>query len=558
MNRIFQLFHRELPGMHQAALILAGATITSNMLGLVRDRLLAATFGAGVQLDIYYAAFRVPDFLYALSLFLAASTAVIPVFLETVKSDERRAQNLIASLAALFLTGMGVILVAAFFLMPWLIENMLPSFADSERATAVILSRILLLSPLLLGFSNLISSVIQSYRRFFVYALSPLFYNLGIILGIIFLLPRYGLEGLVWGVVLGAFLHVVIQLPSLAALGFLPRLNGAFPKEAREVLRLSFPRTLGLAANQLAFIVMTGIASTLGAGSIAIFNLSYNLQSLPLAIIGLSYSAAAFPTFAELVIKNERRVFAEHLTTAARHIIFWTLPAAVLFIVLRAQIVRTILGAGAFDWQDTRLTAACLAIFAVGVVAQSLAILFVRAFYAMGKTAVPVMLSILSGAVTVGSALLFVHVLASSDAWAETFAHLLRVGDVEGIAVLGLPLAFTMGSLAHTILLGFGFSYLESDFKKRKLLRSLLDIVIASLAMGVVSYSTLSFFANIFNLDTFWGIFLQGLLAGLAGIVVAVLFLLLRRNQEFMEIWQAIHMRFQWGETVAPEPEHLP
>jgi len=557
MRRIFQLFHTELSGVHQAAFLLALATIASNILGMFRDRLLASSFGAGVELDMYYAAFRIPDFLYAVSLFFAASTAVIPVFLETAKENEPRAKQVINSLFTIFVLAMIVILGAAFVVMPALVGRLFPGFDLKSAHTVSMLSRILLLSPLFLGVSNLVSSVVQSYRRFFVYALSPLCYNLGIIVGILFLAPRFGLAGIVWGVALGAFLHFAIQLPSLLALGYLPRFVFSVPAEIRSVLAMSLPRTLGLTASQLTFLAVTGIASTLGAGSIAVFNLSYNLQSIPLAVIGLSYSVAAFPTMAELIVKNKLNVFLDHLIAASRHIVFWTLPVSVLFIVLRAQIVRTLYGAGAFNWEDTRLTAACLALFALGIVAQSLVLLFVRAFYAVGKTTLPVIINVLSSLSTIAASFLFVHMLSASDAWARTFAALLRVGDIPGAAVLGLPLAFALGSILNAILLGFGFGYVESEFKKRKLVRSLGDIAGGSVLLAGVSYGGLALFARVFNLNTFLGIFLQGLSAGLCGIALAALFLYIRKNAEFMDISKVLRQKFWQSETVAPEPEHL-
>ncbi len=558
MKKIFELFHRELRGVHQAALLLALATIGSNLLGLVRDRFLASAFGAGSTLDMYYAAFRIPDFLYAVSLFFAASTAIIPVLYEKLNGDDHDAKLLMNGLFTVFLFLMSGILVAAFFLTPYITRLMLPGFDAASIAEVTLLSRVLLLSPLFLGLSNLVSSVIQSYKRFFIYALSPLCYNFGIIVGVVFLAPRFGLIGLVWGVVLGALGHFLIQIPSLYALGFMPKIVLRFPRDTRYILKLSLPRTLGLAANQLTFIAATSVASLVGAGSIAIFNLAYNLQSVPMGVIGLSYSVAAFPTMAELIVRKEKKVFFEHLTAASRHIVFWTLPMSVLFIVLRAQIVRTILGAGRFDWGDTRLTAASLALFSLGIVAQSLSLLFIRAFYAVGKTKLPVLLTVFSSVITIGASWVFVRVLQSSSEAAWVFSELLRVPEVPRLAVLGLPLAFALGNIIQMVLLASSFGRAEEEFRNHGVMRSLWDIVVASFLLGLVSYQALSVFDNIFDISHSLGIFLQGLSAGLVGIACASVFLYVRKNQEFLDVWQAAHQRFWRSAAPIPEPEHLP
>lgn len=558
VRKIFALFHRELAGVHQAAFLLASTTIASSILALVRDRLLATRFGAGEALDIYYSAFRIPDILYAISLFFVASTAVIPLFLEKVdKEDQDGVLRLMSSLFTIFVLLMGAIVLGTYLLLPVLMPLLVPGFETSASNQSIMLSRVLLLSPLLLGISNLFASVLQTFRRFFFYAMSPLFYNLGIIGGIIFFLPRFGLVGLAWGVVLGALLHMLVQVPSLMALGYLPRISFGLSRDVARVFRQSFPRTLGLTATQLAFAAVTAIASTLGAGSIAVFNLSYNLQSIPLSVIGLSYSVAAFPAMADLIVRKERKVFFKHLASAARHILFWTIPFSVLFVVLRAQIVRTVLGAGAFSWVDTRLTAASLALFAISISAQSLAALFTRALYAVGRTGMPVLVNMCSAGATIILASVLVHVLSVSSESARIIGILLRVEGVPHVALLGLPLAFALGSILNAVLLGLGFHRVEGEFREQRLFVSLGEILVSSALMGVVSYGILNILAHVFDIDTFIGIFLQGAVAGVAGIVAGAAVLAYRGNSEFVQVWQAFHRRFWKRDVMASEPEHL-
>ena len=308
VKKILNLFYREYGGLHQAALILAVSSVVSAAFGILRDRLLAGKFGAGESLDIYYAAFKIPDFIYIISLSIISVNALIPFFLEKAANSKEQAKKFLDETLTFFLLLMIFLAAGAYFLIPYLSDLVAPGFSESSNKEFIVLARILLLSPIFLGLSNLISSVIQSYNRFIIYALSPVFYNLGIIFGIIFLFPKFGMAGIVLGVVIGAAAHALIQVPALFKLECFPwpakKIN---IKESWKVAKLSFPRTLGLGLNQIVLIFITAAASLLAAGSIAVFNLSFNLQSVPLAVIGMSYSVAAFPTLAKLFVNNKKR-----------------------------------------------------------------------------------------------------------------------------------------------------------------------------------------------------------------------------------------------------------
>jgi len=561
VNYILSIFGSELRSVTQAAAVLALSGIFADILSLFRDRLLAADFGASRALDIYYASFRIPDLIYTVSLFFAASTALIPAILEKFSENNKEAEKFFGNIFSLFFVGTVLMVIAAYFSMPLLMPYFTPGFSSEEQGLAINLSRILLLSPLLLGLSNLASSVVQSFRRFYVYALSPLFYNLGIIIGILFLMPRFGLYGIVWGVILGAFLHLVIQLPTVFSLGF--SITPRFPKISRDVidsLKLSFPRTLGLSLNQIVLSVITAMASTLGAGAVSVFNFAANLQSVPLSIIGLSYSVAAFPTLAALYVKNGTKDFLDHFSLALRHILFWSLPATILFIVLRAQIVRVILGAGAFSWADTRLTAAALFLLSLSILSQGLLMLYIRAFYASGHTYLPVIMNFLSSIVSVASAWWLLSLFKNSLVFRNLFLSWLRVGDISEGGVLVLPLALSLGSAVNLFLLAWYFRKIfEICDISLKIRRSLRDSIVSSAVLGVVVYFSLKIFALFFNLDTFIGIFTQGFLAGILGIVSGAIILAFLKNQEFSEFYDAFRDRF-WKKlfVVASEPEKLP
>ncbi len=374
-------------------------------------------------------------------------------------------------------------------------------------------------------------------------------------------MPKFGLYGIVWGVVIGALMHFVIQLPTVFSLGFsiVPR----FPKISKDViesLKLSFPRTVGLSLNQIVISVITAMASTLGAGAVSVFNFSANLQSVPLSVIGLSYSVSAFPTMAALYVKNGTKDFLDHFSLALRHIMFWSLPATVLFIVLRAQIVRVVLGAGAFSWLDTRLTAAALFLLSLSILSQGLLMLYIRAFYASGHTYLPVIMNLCSSIVSIVSAWWLLNLFKNSLAFRDLFLTLLRVGDISEGGVLVLPLALSLGSAVNLFLLAW---YFNKTFEIRdissKINRSLRDSVVSSAVLGAVAYFTLQVFAQFLNLNTFIGIFTQGFFAGFFGIISGAIILALLKNQEFSEFYDAFHDRF-WKKifVVTSEPEKLP
>jgi putative peptidoglycan lipid II flippase len=551
------LFHREFGGLNQAAMILAFSSLLSGFLGLFRDRLLAGIFGAGQTLDIYYASFKIPDFLYILSLAIGSVTVLIPFFLEKMAVSLERGRDFFDNIFSVFLLIMLVLITVVFFLVPLFSDIVAPGFSPEAKNQFIVLTRILLLSPLILGLSNLVSSVIQSFNRFFVYALSPLLYNAGIILGIVFLLPRFGLRGLVAGVILGAVLHLCIQLPTLFRLNCLPRLKIKFdPREAWKVIKFSFPRTLGLSLHQLVLIFITAVASLFNAGSIAVFNLSFSLQSIPLAVIGVSYSVAAFPTLAKLFVNGQRDKFLEQTVLAMRQIVFWSIPASILMIVLRAQIVRVIYGYGKFDWRDTRLTAAAAGIFAVSIIAQSLVILFARAFYAAGKTTRPVVVNVISSVLTVGGVFLLLSLIRGSSS-GSLLNTILRTKDVPGSEMLILPIVYSLGMFINAFIL---VKIFENDFGSIwfRVKRGFLQVVFASLLMGGTVYLALNIFDKIFNIRTFIGIFLQGAVSAILGITVWFFVLRVFKNKELDNIINVLRQKFWKTPAIAPEPEELP
>ncbi len=559
-KKILTFFNREFNGINEAALLLGSFAFLSQLLGLIRDRTLASVIGAGPILDTYYAAFRVPDFLYISIASLASVTVLLPFLMDRIKGEDgsKKARAFLSNVFSAYMLFMIVTSAIIAILMPYLARYIAPGFSVEQISSLVVTSRIMLLSPIFIGFSNLIGSVTQLFRNFFIFSLSPIFYNVGILFGIIYLYPIFGVYGLAYGVILGAVMHLLIQIPIVFQHGLFPRITFNINwKEIFQVMKLSMPRTLALSCNSLAFIVLIAMASTLKEGSISLFTFSYNLQSVPVGIIGISYSVAAFPLLVKSYALKDMNNYLNHIVGAARQIIFWSLPIIALIAVLRAQLVRVILGSNAFSWSDTRLTAAAIALFVVSLASQSLVLLFVRGYYAAGKTKKPLIVNTFSSFMVIIFAYIIIAIFRYYPWTLSMIESILRVTNVPGTIMLALPIAYTLGSLLNFILIWIIFKrdFLES--REVTIGKTFIQSFIGAITMGLSAYLSLNFLSTIFNLDTFLGIFSQGLISGLIGIGFGLFILYLLKNEELFDIAKALSHKFWHKQIVAPEQSEL-
>jgi putative peptidoglycan lipid II flippase len=560
MERILKLFSKEYGNVNQAALLIGSFAFLSQILGLLRDRSIAHSIGPSSLLDAYYAAFRIPDLIFISIGSLFSVTILIPFILQKISGEEitPEAKTFFNNILTAFLVLMIFVSIVVFFFLPNLISFIVPGFSPIMQDKVVELSRIILLSPILLGLSNLFSTITQIFRKFFAYALGPVFYNLGIILGVFFLYPTFGINGLALGVILGAFLHFIIQFFISLRCGLSPKFSWPINLvELKEVILVSLPRTLGISFNSLTLIFIIAFASRLESGSISIFNFSLNLQSIPLSLVGLSYAVAAFPTLTKFQASEKIEEFKNHLRSVARQIIFWSLPATFLFIVLRAQIVRVILGSGSFSWENTRLVAASLALFSISIVAQGLVALFTRAYYAKGNTRRPLLTHFISFLTTIFLSFLFLHIFESNNFFKEMVELVLRVNNIPGTKILMLPLAYSFGSIINFCLLWF---FLKKDFLKpgeKFISQTFFQSLIASFFMGLISYLSLNIFAPVFGNITFWAIFFQTLISSFLGILVGILVLFLLKSEELSDLIKALQSKFWKNKILTSSNEIL-
>lgn len=472
------------------AIVIGAASLASRLIGLVRDNLFARKFGAGATLDIYNAAFKIPDFLFNVIILGALFASFIPVFLEYWNKDKDEAWRIVHSVLTILLSAFIVLaLCAAIFAHP--LTRLLVGGWDIEKQNKVAdLMRIMLISTALFAISNVLSGILNAFRRFSAYAFAPLLYNVGIIIGILWLSDIYGIHGLAYGVVLGALLHVIVQIPSVYRTGFRAKiLYDIHHPGVRKIFRLMIPRSLALAVTQINFLLITVIASTLPERTMTIWSWADNLQHFPINIFGVSLALSSFPVVSQAFIEKDNEKFKITFSESFRRIMFFIIPVSIAILLLRAQIVRLVLGMGAgnFDWQDTIDTAETLGFFSLSLFAQASIPLLARTFFAQQDTKTPVVVSIISVIINILAALL----LAPS------------------MGVYGLALAFSMAAILNMLLLLGTLRSRLGDIDDDKIIASTLRIVSASMMMGIVIQGIKYVIAPMVDMQSYLGILIQ-------------------------------------------------
>lgn len=491
MKNFFGLFSKE-NSIRGASIILIITLALSNILGLLRDRFLAKNIST-YDLDVYYASFRIPDLIFNLLILGAISSAFIPIFSEFIaKKKENEGYNVTNNLlnSALLFTILFAIIGYAF--MPSIMPLVVPKFDANRLDQAVELSRLMMITPIFFSVSYILGGVLNSFKRFLSYSLAPLIYNISIIFGAAVLAPKYGMVAVIYSVIAGSLLHLFIQLPSAMKLGFRYQFVLDFKEKAfRRIISLMIPRTIGMGASQLLLIAYTAIASSLAVGSISAFSLSNNMQTMPIVVFGTSFATAIFPTLTSKIASNDKEGFAFYLDRAMRAIAFLLIPSSIIFILLRAQIVRLILGSGKFNWDDTKMTAMTLGLFSISLLAQGLIPLLARAFYALKNTKTPMYISL----ITVFTSILLAYPLSKS------------------LGVAGLALAFSIGSFINVVIL---FAYLYKVYLsgwRLSMMYSYLKIAFISIIMGLLVWGTMHLAASFVDMSRFYGVLIQTIIS---------------------------------------------
>ncbi|HCU73792.1 MAG TPA: murein biosynthesis integral membrane protein MurJ [Chloroflexi bacterium] len=452
-------------GIASAASIVVMSIALSRGLGFVRQAVINARFGVGAEADAWFAAFRIPDTVFMLLAGGALVSALIPVYAEVKARGEPEAlYRLLCGVASLVLFATIVLAALGVLLAVPLMAVITPGFDASTKMLAVETSRWLMLSPVVLALSAVVKAALQSERKFLLPALSPVFYNVGIILGAVFLSYTFGLMGLVWGTLIGVCLHIGIQLPGVLVYRVPRVMLGYNNPDVLRVLRLMWPRLLGVAVLQASLIAVTILASTHGSSSVAAINNGFMLMLLPLGIFAMSLGEASLPELSERWATGDRKTFALRMSGIWRYVVFLTIPSAVGLVVLAEPLVAVLFQRGAFDVRATELTAMALRCFSIGLVGHAVVEILIRGFFAMQDTRTPVV---------VGSISLLVHVALS---W--------LLGLWIGIG--GIALGVSVGVLVEASLLVL-ILWRRSGFRLgAEEIRSMFSAVAAALIMGAI------------------------------------------------------------------------
>ena len=419
-----------------ASALLAFFNLASRVMGLVRDRVLASRFGASDILDVYYISFQIPDFIFNLLAIGAISTAFIPLFIEyETKRSKEEAWKLASNFLNLLLAGLLVAIGVLFIFTPSLIDVIAPGFSGEKKYLASTFTGVMFASPLIFAVSIVAGSVLQASNRFLAFAMAPIAYNIGIIIGAVYFEPLFGPLGLAEGVVLGALLHLTVQFPALFKTGFRWfRIFDYKDEGTLRMLKLILPRSFGLAAVQVNWIVLNALATTLGIGTVTALNFAFNLQFVPVALVGISVAVASFPTMSREALED-RTAFAARIAKTIRGILLLIVPLSFIFWYAREYIVGILLGTGIFGARDVKLTADILGFFMLGVFAQSIIPILARSFYALQNTKIPVLAGL--AAVLVNVILAF-FLIESMDAMALPLSYALA--GILNAAILGVML----------------------------------------------------------------------------------------------------------------------
>lgn len=461
------LFSRQANILSAAAVIML-AVAASRVLGLIRNRTFVHFFEPA-QLDTFLAAFQLPDLIFEVLVLGAMSSAFIPVFSSYLGKKKKKEAWQVAALSLNFLLLFFVVFAGLIFIFAKPIYSLVAAgFSPEQVLQTASFARILLVAQLFFVVSYVLSGALESNQRFLAPAIAPIFYNLGIIATTAFFAPQLGLYAPTIGAVLGAMLHLLIQVPLAMNLGFRPSfsLNLAHPG-VRAIGRLALPRVLELSFFQIKRLSDLFLASLI-AGGLTYFKFADSLAALPVGLFGLSIAKATLPPMARHAGGGKTVDFKNTFASSFKEIAFLVIPASVFLAVLRIPAVRLAFGAAQFDWQDTVQTGYVLSAFSVGAFAYGLGLLVSRSFWALQDTFTPVKISMLTILVNVLLAFFFILGL--------------------GVPTWGLALAYALAGIIQLVVLVLILSRRVGGFEGYGLGSSFAKIILAAASSGGVMF----------------------------------------------------------------------
>jgi putative peptidoglycan lipid II flippase len=505
----------------RAGVVVASVYLVARILGYIRVVVIGTTFGAGSDLDVFFAAFRIPDLIFQLVAAGAVASALVPMVAGLLANDERqRAWRIVSTVANLMVVGLLAFAVVAFVAAPFIVPLITPGFAGAKLQRTIELTQLMLLAPMFLALGAVATAALNGAQKFGASAMAPVVYDLAIIGAAVILAPSLGVTGLALGVVAGSLGHLLVQLPPLSRAGYrwLAKIDLA-DEQARRALALMGPRVIGLGVTQITFVVMTALASNLGEGAVSAYTIAFSLLQIPLGVIGTPLGIVIFPSLARELSLGRTDHYLEILARSLRILAFVMLPIAALGIVLRLGVVELLLGYGKFDAAAVRLTADTLALFLLGLAAHSLIAVLARAFYARQDTRTPTIAAVLAVVINTVLAIALIGSLGlpaiglaiAVAAWSEAIVLLIWLRrrepsfDLAGVVSVAVRCLAAAAIAAAVVFIGLGalaIGDLGADAASPGGKLMILAVTAVATAVGLAIYAGLTMALGVHELRT--------------------------------------------------------
>lgn len=519
-----------------AAVIISVSTGLSAILGVVKNRLLARQFGISNELAVFYTADYIPGLLYSVIIVAAISSVFIPIFTSLLKKDEKEAfktaSTIINSTLVFFLIAGSLTFIFSQVIFKAISFG---QFAPAENLLGSQLMRLLIIAQMFLVLGSLITNVLQSYKYFLIPAVAPIVYNLGIVLGIIFLSPSIGIYGPTLGLLAGALFHFIIQIPLLKETGF--RFSLSF-----DIKNSGFVKALSLIPARIVSVVIgtfiqtinNSFAILISTSSVISLKFANQLQGFPINLFGFSLAVASLPTLSAESENKDLTSFKKTFLTSFHQMMFLVMPLSMILFILRIPVVRIVYGVSNFPWESTVETASVLAIFSFSIFAQSANYLITRCFYALKDTVTPVAVSV--GTTVINVALsAFLVVILKYDVWSVAFS-------------------FTLTSIFDMLILLYLLDKKTGGIQTKKLFNPFAKISLATLLMGITLYVPIKLLDQvIFDTTRTINLLALTVIAGTSGVATYLIFTKILKVEEIELLYKLIRKLKLSKKEVAPE-----
>ena len=523
-----------------AAFVITLASLVSAVLGFIRERVLISYFFTNSKeaLDAFRIASRLPELAFQILVVGALSAAFIPIFSKYLAKSKQEAYEISSSIINIVLL-LFIVISAVIFINAEGFIRLITSvgFSDSQIVVAAKLTRVMLLAQFFFAISNFLTGMIQSHQRFLVPALAPLAHNLGIIIGIIAFKPIFGIYSAAIGIVLGSFLHLLFQLPLAIKLGFSYRLSlKLYHPGVKEMLRLIPARTLTISVNQLEYFATGYFATAMSVGSLTLFEIAQRLMSAPIRVFAVPIGQASLPFLSQETAADKRAEFKTMIIKSLHKIMFLTLPASIILIVLRIPLVRILYGAKSFPWSATLLTGQAVAVLSLSIFAQSAHHILSRAFYAMENTKTPFKIATLAMMINLTISYIATFILKSN--------------------IVGIAWALTISSILHVIVLLGALHRRTGGFDLPALLNPIGKMIITTLATGICLWVPMRLLDQfVFDTTKTIPLIILTVVVSSIGFIVYLLFSKLLGVAELAEFRALIGKLGNWQKALTPSAE---